>query len=626
MKRVLYLLWCLVLLSGCGSDSDKANDEPDKSENPKNVTLELSRTDLAFEAAGGEKTFVVSCNGNWTLENGSGWCRTDFSKGTGNLTVTVTVDEYSGIEDRNANLTVKAGDKTQVLGVTQKGKDAIIVSKDKFEVPQEGETISVEVKSNISYEVTIPEEFESWIAPSPRSRAVTTKSYDFTVSENEVKQTRSGYIVFSGNSLYDTVWVYQAEFVEQLILTEDSYDLPAEGGEITVELKTNVNYDVEIPASAASWINRVYTRAMRTDKLHFSISENKSRDERSASITIRDRNNGVSDVLYIHQSGREVLVLSQERYLVRMSGDTIAVQVKEGVDCEVRIPTGFQSWIVSLGETSSGNYRFAVLENEDSESEGREGYIVFSGNSLTDTVYVIQLPDSFTEMVSGVKLEMVYVKGGTFMMGATSEQGSSDPWAAEYPVHSVTLSDYYIAKFEVTQGLWQVVMGKKPSSFNKGDNYPVESESWNDIQTFLTKLSQQTGKKYTLPTEAQWEYAARGGSKSKGYKYSGSSTIGDVAWYSGNSNSSTHPVGTKQSNELGIYDMSGNVWEWCQDWYGDYSSEAQTDPVGPETGSLLVLRGGSWGYDARYCRVSFRPCDFPGYRNPGTGIRLVLLP
>ena len=188
------------------------------------------------------------------------------------------------------------------------------------------------------------------------------------------------------------------------------------------------------------------------------------------------------------------------------------------------------------------------------------------------------------------------------------------------------MSDYCIGKYEVTQGLWQAVMGENPSDFKRGDNYPVENVSWNDVQEFVAKLNELTGRKYVLPTEAQWEYAARGGEKSQGYKYSGGNDIDEVAWYYDNSEYSTHPVGLKQANELGIYDMSGNVWEWCQDWYGSYSSEAQTNPAGPEEGSARVLRGGSWYGNARGCRVSYRFNNYPSYRYGNFGFRLVLLP
>ena len=220
------------------------------------------------------------------------------------------------------------------------------------------------------------------------------------------------------------------------------------------------------------------------------------------------------------------------------------------------------------------------------------------------------------------EIEMVWVSGGTFTMGATSEQGS-DANDREKPAHSVTLSGYYIGKYEVTQAQWKAVMGNNPSSF-KGDNLPVERVSWNEVQEFIKKLNQMTGKSYRLPTEAEWEYAARGGNNSRGNKYSGSDNVGSVAWYFQNSGSTTHPVGSKSPNELGIYDMSGNVWEWCQDWYGDYSSSSQRNPKGPASGSVRVYRGGGWSYISRNCRVSFRDCNSPGGRSLNLGFRLVL--
>jgi formylglycine-generating enzyme required for sulfatase activity len=207
------------------------------------------------------------------------------------------------------------------------------------------------------------------------------------------------------------------------------------------------------------------------------------------------------------------------------------------------------------------------------------------------------------------------------MMGATSEQGK-DASKDEKPAHSVTLSDYYIGETEVTQELWEAVMGTNPSNF-KGSKKPVESISWNDCQKFIKKLNKITGKNFRLPTEAEWEYAARGGNKSNGYKYSGSNTIGNVSCYDDNSYY-THDVKTKQANELGIYDMSGNVWEWCQDWCGNYSSGSQTNPTGPLSGSSRVNRGGSWGSFAERCRVSYRRDDYPDFNNGYLGLRLSL--
>ena len=225
----------------------------------------------------------------------------------------------------------------------------------------------------------------------------------------------------------------------------------------------------------------------------------------------------------------------------------------------------------------------------------------------------------FVLKVKGVEYPMVFVEGGTFRMG--SDDSEAYPW--EKPVHKVTLSSYCIGKYEVTQELWEVVMGSNPSSF-KGARRPVEKVSWEDCQEFIRKLNSLTGKNFKLPTEAQWEYAARGGKKSREYKYSGSNTIGDVAWYDGNSGNKTHDVGTKIPNELGLYDMSGNVWEWCSDWYGSYGSSSQTDPSGPSSGSTRVSRGGSWLDDARLCRVSNRKQDSPGLHSFDLGFRLCL--
>ena len=238
-----------------------------------------------------------------------------------------------------------------------------------------------------------------------------------------------------------------------------------------------------------------------------------------------------------------------------------------------------------------------------------------TGSSLSGNIITIPVKN-------GIIIDMVRVEAGTFTMGATPEM--KDPFLWEKPAHQVTLTnDYYIGKYEVTQALWKAVMGKNPSNF-KGDNLPVEQVSWDDCQEFINKLNKITGKKFRLPTEAEWEYAARGGKKSRGYQYSGSNNISDVAWYDSNSGNKTHTVGSKQANELGIYDMSGNVLEWCQDWHDDYSSSSQTNPTGANSGSYRVRRGGSWRSSAWDCRSSCRSLNTPGGRFSCLGLRLVL--
>ncbi len=244
--------------------------------------------------------------------------------------------------------------------------------------------------------------------------------------------------------------------------------------------------------------------------------------------------------------------------------------------------------------------------------------------------------DSFVENALGLNMTMVYIEGGTFTMGATSEQDVSED-SDEKPTHSVTVSSFYMGQTEVTQAQWKAVMGttirrqrdKADPSYSlsgEGDNYPMYYVSHDEAQAFCRELSRLTGKSYRLPTEAEWEYAARGGNKSQGCKYSGSHSIDCVTWYNRNSNNSTHPVGQKSANELGLNDMNGNVWEWCSDWYGSYSSSSQTNPKGASSGQYRVARGGGWNSFASCCRVSMRGYYAPSYRYRGLGFRVVLVP
>lgn len=234
-----------------------------------------------------------------------------------------------------------------------------------------------------------------------------------------------------------------------------------------------------------------------------------------------------------------------------------------------------------------------------------------------------------TIVVNGVAFKMIHVDGGTFKMGATAEQGS-DADSSESPVHQVTLSDFSIGETEVTQALWLAVMGSNPSYFAPRNGYtedlsrPVEVVTWNDCQTFISKLNEITGMHFRLPTEAEWEFAARGGNKSRTYKYSGSNNVDDVAWYVANSDSITHAVATKIPNELGIYDMSGNVLEWCQDWYYSYDYEPCVNPVGPESGYEIIYRGGCWIFDASMCRNSYRDMFPPDSAFSFLGLRIVM--
>jgi formylglycine-generating enzyme required for sulfatase activity len=222
--------------------------------------------------------------------------------------------------------------------------------------------------------------------------------------------------------------------------------------------------------------------------------------------------------------------------------------------------------------------------------------------------------------LEGLQPEMILVRGGTFKMGTNT--GVPD----ERPVHKVILSDFYIGKYEVTQKEWREVMGndEKVNYFAGCDSCPVERVSWVSVMEFLTKLNEQMKLNYRLPTEAEWEYAARGGMNSRGYKYSGSNFVDSIAWRDGNADKRTHPVGMKKPNELGIYDMSGNVWEWCSDWYQQdyYSIAPPQDPQGPSQATFRVMRGGSWFHDLTGLRTTDRDSGDPSWRYGYVGFRL----
>lgn len=244
--------------------------------------------------------------------------------------------------------------------------------------------------------------------------------------------------------------------------------------------------------------------------------------------------------------------------------------------------------------------------------------VISESCSITASFRAITTGDFITDPTTGMVL--LKLSGGTFVMGDTFGDGFS--W--ERPTHQVTVSDFYIGKYEVTQAEWQAVMGTNPSQFTTcGANCPVESVSWNDVQTFITTLNRKSGANYRLPTEAEWEYASRSGGQSQ--KYSGSNDVNAVAWYVTNSGSTTHPVGQLQANGLGLYDMSGNVWEWVSDWFGTFDSTAKTNPTGPSVGATHVQRGGAFNGGAIYVRATMRnessldpPSSMIGFRLAAT--------
>lgn len=318
------------------------------------------------------------------------------------------------------------------------------------------------------------------------------------------------------------------------------------------------------------------------------------------------------------QSSENQSVLQQEVTLEEAAGYDVIIS------CNV--PTA-SFYIDGMANGTANGTRFLktgthIVKLEASGYEPMSQSIIVNSVSNSFSFTLKEEESKQSSILQRLVSNMVQVDGGTFTMGATSEQ-EKDADICEKPAHQVTISSFYIGKYEVTQEEWQAVMGNNPSYF-KGNNLPVENVSWNDCQEFICKLNAITGKKFRLPTEAEWEFAARGGSRMSRFKYAGNNKIDHVAWYIGNSSLRTHDVGLLSSNVLGLYDMSGNVWEWCNDWYELYGLVPQINPIGPSFGTNHVFRGGAWNLIEWSSRVSNRNHNSSDYRGRNLGLRLAL--
>lgn len=374
--------------------------------------------------------------------------------------------------------------------------------------------------------------------------------------------------------------------------TEKSYTLKENVGYLTV--KTHPEATVRFNGEEAEGNTRIKLNPSVVN-VKVSMSKAKTMEE---SIVIKRNDDKTLELMPDIQTGTIQVAPTPFDAKVELTGDAAEHYTADGMKVFRNIPVGTYQL-----EVSKKGYQ--TYESE---------ITLTANDKVTRNPKLKKGPD--IKKIAG--MEMIKVEGGCFDMG--SNNGSSD----EKPVHEVCVDDFYIGKTEVTQKQWHKVMGNNPSRFDGCDNCPVENVNWNDVQVFINKLNQKTNGNYRLPTEAEWEYAARGGNKSKGYKYAGSNKIYKVAWYYNNSGSKTHPVGQKQPNELGLHDMSGNVWEWCSDWYdSDYYGDSRRDnPQGPSGGSKRVLRGGSWYNNANYSRVAYRSWINPVITNFNYGFRI----
>lgn len=557
---IVYLLLVVMLLGACMKDMpdslngytvSKGVKDSGTEPTSESKVLKVSVENLSFSSYAGNQSFGITSNVSWRVSCDADWVTLTESntRGTGNGMVTVSVKQNSETKSRTATITISSTDAGSVkVSITQAAANSDLqLDKNNLSFTSTGGSDSFTITSNVNWTIT-SDQIWCTVSTSSGSKNGTITVY---VSENNSIDSRSASITVKAGDMSQTIAVTQAGTNVILQVRESSMSFNSSGGSDTFAIYSNTSWTI---SSNRSWCTVGSLSGSGNVTVTVRVSENTSTDSRTATITVRADN--VSQTIAVNQAGATP------------------------VDQDIR---------------------------------------TFTAN--------------------GVSFKMIRVDGGTFTMGATSEQGS-DADSAESPTHRVTLSTYYIGETEVTQALWQAVMGQKPtndgsqwnSTDGRGNNYPAYYISWSDCQEFIRKLNTLTGQSFRLPTEAEWEFAARGGNESQGYKYSGSNTLSNVAWYRDNSYAlgesspdyGTHNVATKSPNELGLYDMSGNVWEWCQDWYGSYSSSSQTNPTGPSSGAFRMYRGGDWANHARLCRVSSRSSFWPDRRSPQLGLRLAL--
>ena len=392
-----------------------------------------------------------------------------------------------------------------------------------------------------------------------------------------------------------------------LAVSQSELSFTAESSEQIVDILTDAYWNYEY---TAEWL----LVRQQQDKIRVIVSENPTTAERSDVIKITV-NGATQKEIKVTQEGTEIAI-DGNTVTVSSKGETISVPIQSNVKWTVDNEIEWCSV-----QKKDSNLEISVDRNY--KMEERSGVIAIHSGEVSNDITITQLGCEWFE-----SFEMVEVEEGRFLMGAQKSHSSEanydvNAFQIESPVHQVSLSTYAIGKFEVTQAQWVAAMGSNPST-NQGDNLPVENVTWQQVQEFITLLNEASGLNYRLPTEAEWEFAAKGGNLTDGLKYSGNSVLGACGWYYSNSEATTHEVGTKEANELGIYDMSGNVREWCNDWFGSYEASDVQDPQGTNQGNMKVNRGGSWATPAANCRNTYRHTDYPNESALDLGFRLAI--
>ncbi|MBR2234442.1 MAG: SUMF1/EgtB/PvdO family nonheme iron enzyme [Prevotella sp.] len=392
-----------------------------------------------------------------------------------------------------------------------------------------------------------------------------------------------------------------------LSVSQSELTFSPEESEQVVEVASEADWNCEY---AAEWL----LVRQQQNRIRVMVEANPSSEQRVDVIKIT-ANGAVQREIKVTQNGAEIAVESSS-VEVSSRGETLSIPIQSNVQWTF---DNSNEWCTA--QKVDDHLELAIGRNYSMEE--RTGMITISFGAISQHITLAQAGCQWFE-----SFEMVDVEGGSFFMGAQKNSSNGQNYDAsayqiESPVHEAMVGTFSIGKFEVTQAQWMAAMESNPSA-HQGANLPVENVTWDEVQEFIALLNAESGLNYRLPTEAEWEYAAKGGNKSDGSKYSGNSVLGACGWYYSNSDATTHEVGGKEANELGIFDMSGNVREWCNDWFGYYDAESADNPQGPSDGNMRVNRGGSWTTPAVNCRNTYRHTDAPTDKAQDLGFRLVL--
>ena len=494
------------------------------------------------------------------------------------------------------------------------------VTPEIIEIDYEGGIVQVDIESTSGWEVVVPSDC-TWVKSDRYESEIGHRQWiKLTILRNKSESIRKATITISNRVQRQDITITQS--APSFSVTPESIDVGADKTTKDITINSNISWAAK---KSDSWISLSKgSDDAGNSKITVTIAKNTFGYSRSGYIEIYNTEYNIFKIVDINQNASSPeLSVSPNSFNVGEITTTKTVTIESNIPWTAKTS---KSWIhVSKLSGSVGTTTLTIDIHANTSTSSRSGYIEIYNTecNISKTITVTQSKGagSFIECAEGLNMKMILIEGGTFAMGSTS--GDDD----EKPVHNVTLDSYYIGETEITQAQWRAVMGSNPSEYT-GDNHPVEYVSWEDAQEFCDKLSALTGKKYVLPTEAQWEYAARGGNKSKGYTYSGSNNVDDVAVYLDNKTNQDSNVKSKKPNELGIYDMSGNVCEWCSDWYSSsyYYLSPLTNPQGPSSGNYRVWRGGSRGSISFGCRVALRGDDYPSIRLSIYGFRVVYLP